>query len=467
MEQGKVTLSRYQRGTDAAERRKIRERSIGSLTVKIGLMEYDALADAKAADLSALVLKHQTATSKFTEWLTSFDCLYLLGVPFVTDFSNPQMVLSAPRKCLTASFQDFSLVQIASWQHFVCEWLTNTDIETSDWILQALDQSIEPLLLMQLKQSHNALPRKQRGGVVLFKLLVDAQNANSYEAMKLYQDFFPDSTTGENVAISISGFIAVASMLRPCNLPTNIIQLLLEGLIYCSNEKFRLIVTAQLGWLSTPAFGEWSRQYGGNRLLLINKLADGLKNQYRSLQQNREWKAYTSNSSSFFKASGPPRQLPPSNSSKLPEGYVHPRDGWKKWFRSQDCQVPGCGQKHPTKYHDDPGIVDRPFKPTGRKYNGSHSPIKSPTKSKTPIRIKKGFNDKFKKRVYNLMECIDDDDNGSADETEDLVKKINLAGEDGPDDEPSMDGDDDQEEDSPAMALAAMGLDSLLNYRAA
>jgi hypothetical protein len=30
-----------------------------------------------------------------------------------------------------------------------------------------------------------------------------------------------------------------------------------------------------------------------------------------------------------------------------------------------------------------------------------------------------------------------------------------------------MDGDDDQEEDSPAMALAAMGLDSLLNYRAA
>ena len=58
MEQGKVTLSRYQRGTDAAERRKIRECSIGSLKVKIGLVEYDALADAKAADLGALVLKH-------------------------------------------------------------------------------------------------------------------------------------------------------------------------------------------------------------------------------------------------------------------------------------------------------------------------------------------------------------------------------------------------------------------------
>jgi hypothetical protein len=47
-----------------------------------------------------------------------------------------------------------------------------------------------------------------------------------------------------------------------------------------------------------------------------------------------------------------------------------------------------------------------------------------------------------------------------------VEQHVNIADTGDGDEEPSYNGDDD-DDDSPAMALAAMGLDSLLNYRAA
>jgi hypothetical protein len=263
MELGKMTLSRFMRGNDAAEKRKIRERSVGAFKAEFRLMDFASFMDEKdASDLGSAVLKQQTADSKWEDWLTSFDCKYLFEVPITKDFSNPQVVLSAPRKDLTKFSQDFTVEDIANWNKFVVQFLSPVDLETDDWVQQALTSAIESSLLVQLKQSFEAYDKIQRGGLLLYKLLCDVRNTSTSEITKLYQDFFPsyrlDNTPGEDVAVSIAGFVAVASMLKPADLPTDILTKLLEGLRHCSNEKFILVVDSQLGWLSTPAFDDWS-----------------------------------------------------------------------------------------------------------------------------------------------------------------------------------------------------------------
>jgi hypothetical protein len=216
MELGKMSLSRFMRGNDAAEKRKIRERSVVAFKAEFRLMDFASFMDDKdASDLGSAVLKQQTVDSKWNDWLTSFDCKYLFEVPITKDYSNPQVVLSAPRKDLTKHSQDFTVEDIANWNKFVSQFLSSVNLETDDWVQQALNSSIESSLLVQIKQSFEAYEKIQHGGLLLYKLLCDVRNTSTSEITKLYQDFFPsyrlDNTPGEDVDVSIAGFVAVAA----------------------------------------------------------------------------------------------------------------------------------------------------------------------------------------------------------------------------------------------------------------
>ena len=77
MELGKMSLSRFMRGNDAAEKRKIRERSVVAFKAEFRLMDFASFMDDKdASDLGSAVLKQQTVDSKWNDWLTSFDCIF-------------------------------------------------------------------------------------------------------------------------------------------------------------------------------------------------------------------------------------------------------------------------------------------------------------------------------------------------------------------------------------------------------
>ena len=120
-------------------------------------MDFASFMDKKdASDLGSAVLKQQTADSKWNDWLTAFDCKYLFEVPITKDYSNTQVVLMAPRKDLTKHSQDFTVEDIANWNKFVSQFLSSVDLETDDWVQQALTSSIESSLLVQIKQSFEA-----------------------------------------------------------------------------------------------------------------------------------------------------------------------------------------------------------------------------------------------------------------------------------------------------------------------
>ena len=328
--------------------------------------------------------------------------------------------------------------------------------------------------MVQLKQTYKSHPARQRGGLLLFKLLVDVRDADTFENTQLYQNYFPNyrltDTPGEDVAISISGFVAVATILRPCDLPSNVIHLLLRGLKHCSNGEFKDIVTAQLGWLNTPAYADWARQFNGNKVLQLTQFGELLKTKFRSLQQSKEWTMTTSPNGSFFKADTSHRQ---KEEPPLPEGFVYPDPKWQAWFDRQRCTVKDgngkeCGGNHPSKYHSDLGRRNRPFAPKALKNDRKYSPVNC--QQKKPLRIKRGFKDDFKKHIHNLFECLDDESMDRC-EVDDILESINVADADeddtGAEAEPSIESSGaDDDADTPAMAMAAMGLGQLLNYRA-
>jgi hypothetical protein len=178
---------------------------------------------------------------------------------------------------------------------------------------------------------------------------------------------------------------------------------------------------------------------------------------------------------SFFpaQAKNPPNKFSqnPPNPKTNAAGMVPPRPGWQQLFDSHECSK--CGGKHPEKYHDDPGIRDRWFKPSIIKSGAKHCAARSPA-ARNP-RIQSGKERDFQRRVYQVFEVfvVDDDKEMLAHMAEMMeMEHVNITNgtEDDkpPREEIEEDTDVGNEEDaSPAAAFAAMTLSSLLNYSAA
>jgi hypothetical protein len=299
--------------------------------------------------------------------------------------------------------------------------------------------------------------------------LVDKLDAKTFENTKLLQDYITsfrlDRIPGENVSMGSSCFKAAAKMLSKSDLPTDILQHYLRGMAACGNEDFRSICSSQLGFLSTPMYEEWSLGKAHDILVQLDVFATKLESKYEALRASKVWSGTTRPDSTFAAAS---IRGPPSSRSSAP---LAPNPSWQRWFDSKTCGI--CGKVHPTKYHDDPGVGDRPYVPkhsSVQRLASSTPGVSRALDTKRP-HFKKGGKDKFLCSVHQaLLENADDVE-------DDLLANLAdyfPASADVGDDEPAQDVDpsaaplDTQDEavleDSAAQALAAIGLDQLLNW---
>jgi hypothetical protein len=139
-----------------------------------------------------------------------------------------------------------------------------------------------------------------------------------------------------------------------------------------------------------------------------------------------------------------------------------PTKSWQSWFDSKTCEV--CGKCHPTKYHDDPGIRNHPYIPSG-----THPVKKGNVGVHNPPRFKKGGRGKFMKSIHQaLLDNVDD--RNVDDELLTHMMDNTLQDDDvllsGPGDEPPMKDDMGDDKADAAHALAAMGFGQLLNWLA-
>ena len=138
-------------------------------------------------------------------------------------------------------------------------------------------------------------------------------------------------------------------MLARHDLPTHLIQHYLCGMSACNNKGLRSICSSQLGFLSTPMYEDWALHTSPDILVQLNSFSAKLESKYEALKTSKAW----SGKLDQIAHSMPPRHL----ALRTPP---HP-PSWQWWFDSKTCDI--YGQAHPTKYHEDPGIRNRPFVP--------------------------------------------------------------------------------------------------------
>jgi hypothetical protein len=480
---GRIQVARTARGDTVEARRKIRDRSCVAIEPKFTAMDFSRLITHNSSeDLGTMVLAQQTMLDKFRSWCQQVDVAYIFRVPSLSDFQDHQAVASAPRVDLLTSYKTIPLWAVLQYQSFVNEWRSDVDVESCDWALQVLELSIVPTLLVQIKQSFDILPKTQQGGLTLFKLLMDKLDAKTFENTKLLQEYITsfrlDRIPGENVSMGSSCFKAAAKMLSRPDLPTDLLQHYLRGMSACHNEEFRSICSSQLGFLSTPMYEEWSLVKAQDILVQLDVFASKLETKYEALKASKSWAGTTRPDSTFKAASA---ESSPSPRHTAPQA---PNPSWQRWFDSKTCGI--CGKPHPTKYHDNPGIWNRPYAPKASTSQrlGTKSQVPHRSTESTGPRFKKGGKDKFLRSVHQaLLDNAEEVDENilanlagsfSASTGDNLV---NLAGSfpaSADDDEPPQDaeelngesalGSDSAPDDSDAQALAAIGLDQLLNW---
>jgi hypothetical protein len=217
-----------------------------------------------------------------------------------------------------------------------------------------------------------------------------------------------------------------------------------------------------------------------DQLSQLDIIAAKLTADYRTLLKKKQWIDADSKNSAFRITPTPKN---PADMPQLKPGQVlrSPDPGWQAWFDKQTCDV--CGEKHPTKHHNDVGIRNRKYiysppavthrRPNSSNPRSSYNPnprTSSRPRSQRPIRYKPGGKKAIQQAVHKAwLDYVEEVDH-------DLM--AHLA--DGPveDDEPQMfanvaEGDnaiaaedEDGDEESIFQAFAVAGLESL-NWQAA
>jgi hypothetical protein len=304
-------------------------------------------------------------------------------------------------------------------------------------------------------------PEAERGGLVLFKLILDEIHKITFESKQALIDwlynFSIKNFKGEDVSLALTRFKAVVLALGSDS-PSDPCRLLLKGMKHASSEEFQGTCSSQLGILDTVMYKSWKRVKCPTIEMELDVLGDTLKERFVALSQNKEWTGASHKVGAFKTELAQKAEVTGSNGKgRLP---------WTEWWDSQVCKVKNCGGKHPTSYHNNLDARDRqqpaPASNRARTFRkltgntGNHQPSKQ--NQRTPRFKNKDSEKSFRQKVYNVvLESFVDEDH-------ELFAHLAGEEEDEAGFESAVEEVEMDEADTEVMANAAISLDQLLNW---
>ena len=144
------------------------------------------------------------------------------------------------------------------YQELVNSYGVEVDVESSTWLLSVPTQSTQESLLVQVKQTFDTFSDAQKGGLTLFKLLVDRIDHYSFESTQALINFITEfklaNFDSDSVLLAAACFKAVVCLLPSASIPPNILEYFLNGMSACSSNKFKETCMSQLGFISNPMY---------------------------------------------------------------------------------------------------------------------------------------------------------------------------------------------------------------------
>lgn len=455
----KVRVSRHNRGTDPDQKVKTFTRWCGySLTHKLKQPDFTKLFSSSTDDdIGTAALGSQTAFEGAVDWFRQVDAHYLLQMPVCDDLLDYQQL----QRCTTS--KDLTNVEVCRDAEFdsVCQYMelinrdgSAVDVETSEWIQIKLEKSTDTTLLQQVKQSLLELPLEQRGGVTLWKLIVDAIESRGFEYVQALQNFITKfdirTIDGENVPVGTTRFKAAVSCLGS-NVPTNAVYCYLLGMSKASNEEFKLLCNSQIGFIQSA----WYKKLYRDHVSVLNQLSEvgsTLGDKYLALKTDNKWSSANNLGSAFAAAL---------------LARAHRYATYEDWWDHQLCDL--CGKPHPTKYHDNLGArTNKDLRTRTKARTVTDAP--RPAAQQSPRRrFRFKSNDgkqKFRAAVHQAMIEYCDDASDSDGETfhANISEMPSDPVEPRESSRPVADNEDEPSGDADLEALCAIGFDGLVKY---
>jgi hypothetical protein len=162
---------------------------------------------------------------------------------------------------------------------------------------------------------------------------------------------------GENVAVAVTYFKAVLKALG-AHAPPDPACALLQGLSHASNKDFGKLCDSQLGILDSMMYQRQLLTDKTTPAQEVDEFGSVVVRRFTSMNQSMEWSGIN-HKGSVYRA----LLLPPDSKQALvvDKFKVKGKLPFKEWWDTETCELPGCGGKHPTKYHYDLDARDRSY----------------------------------------------------------------------------------------------------------
>jgi hypothetical protein len=366
-------------------------------------------------------------------------------------FDKQELMYCTSYTNVLTDYQLVELYQVKDYQALINLHCGTIDVESSEWLLKVLEKSTESSLLTSIKQIMSSWAPHERGGVSMFKTIVDKMSANSFEFLQVGINYIVgfrlSKFDGENVIVANTHFLAVVTALPSASLPPKTVEFYLCGMCDCSSDEFKEIVSAQKGMLYTPWYKSFIKAEKVSVPQQLEQITQTLEEKYMALTSTGKWSGAHKKTSSF------PAITRSSAPGKGPS--KHKYASREEWFDAQVCRE--CGKNHSTFAHNDPqGFRNKKPQPSANKSSRNKKlRFKSPQDK-----------EKFAKKAYQLyldsFEHVDDPTtaeeyinmaggNEATDEVEEPELRVNVGEV----------ADESDSDDDGITALVAAGLGNL------
>ena len=250
----RVILHKNDRGKDAIQRKKTRDKVVQALKPEISAGNISRIltsTNADEYDIANEAISSQAILNSIHCYCIQYDMETLLKIPVNVDLMKPLLVKNAT-KFLNAieDWQQLKDKKYFEWQEFIVRYGTTNELESNSWLEDTLLLSMDKNLRYEIKSDMSGFPKNKQGAITMLCCIIKrmvVKNQEAKDALESYiKEFDITKFPGENVSSACLWLKAVAKALGNKDLPSNVICKILEGFAKSSTKAFNDVCSSQI-----------------------------------------------------------------------------------------------------------------------------------------------------------------------------------------------------------------------------
>jgi hypothetical protein len=170
-----VILRKNERGKDAIQRKKTRNKVVQALKPEISAGNISRIltsTDANDYNVAAEAISSQTILNAIHRFCIQYDMETIIKIPVKIDLSNPLKVKTSRTKNAIEDWQQLDDKNYHDWQEFILTYGAAAELESNNWLEDTLLLSMDKTLRSEIKSDMSMFPSNKRGGITMLCCII-------------------------------------------------------------------------------------------------------------------------------------------------------------------------------------------------------------------------------------------------------------------------------------------------------